>query len=127
MFDDILAREAANVEELSSSMEEMVSSIRQKADNAIETGRIASESVQDGAKGGESVRQTNLLALNAAIEAARAGELGKGFAVVASEDPARYCIVFQDRRGRHGCSPPPVRCPVRIARRDSLSDSGAFW
>jgi methyl-accepting chemotaxis protein len=99
-------RQAASVEELSSSMEEMVSNIRQNSDNAVETGRIASASAQDGAKGGDSVaqtvtamkeisgkvaiieeiaRQTNLLALNAAIEAARAGEAGKGFAVVASE------------------------------------------
>lgn len=103
---DGTSKQAASVEELSSSMEEMVSSIRQNADNAIETGRIAGESVRDGAKGGDSVkqtvnaikdisgkigiieeiaRQTNLLALNAAIEAARAGESGKGFAVVASE------------------------------------------
>ncbi len=100
------SRQAANVEELSSSMEQMVSNIRQNADNAVETGSIASIAAEDGAKGGESVvqtvnamkeisskvaiieeiaRQTNLLALNAAIEAARAGEAGKGFAVVASE------------------------------------------
>ena len=100
------AEQAASVEELSSSMEEMVSNIRQNADNATETGRIASGSAQEGAKGGDSVlqtvsamkeisskiaiieeiaRQTNLLALNAAIEAARAGEAGRGFAVVASE------------------------------------------
>jgi methyl-accepting chemotaxis protein len=84
----------------------MVSNIRQNADNAQQTERIALKSAQDAKEGGKAVietvsamreiagkisiieeiaRQTNLLALNAAIEAARAGEHGKGFAVVASE------------------------------------------
>ncbi len=84
----------------------MSSNIRQNADNAIQTEKIASKSATDAQEGGKAVletvaamkdiagkisiieeiaRQTNLLALNAAIEAARAGEHGKGFAVVASE------------------------------------------
>jgi methyl-accepting chemotaxis protein len=84
----------------------MVSNIRQNADNAQQTEKIAVKAAQDAQGGGEAVaktvtamkeiagkisiieeiaRQTNLLALNAAIEAARAGEHGKGFAVVASE------------------------------------------
>jgi len=87
-------------------MEQMAANIRQNADNAMQTEKIASKSAEDAKKGGESVaktlaamkeiaskisiieeiaRQTNLLALNAAIEAARAGEHGKGFAVVAAE------------------------------------------
>jgi methyl-accepting chemotaxis protein len=87
-------------------MEEMVSNIKQNADNAQQTDKIANKSAKDGQDSGKSVlqaveamkeiaskisiieeiaRQTNLLALNAAIEAARAGEHGKGFAVVAAE------------------------------------------
>jgi methyl-accepting chemotaxis protein len=92
--------------EASSSMEEMVSNIKQNADNAQQTDKIATKSAKDAQESGKSVveavaamkeiaskisiieeiaRQTNLLALNAAIEAARAGEHGKGFAVVAAE------------------------------------------
>jgi methyl-accepting chemotaxis protein len=84
----------------------MNATIRQNADNATETEKIATKSAADAQKSGEAVtdaviamrqiaqkigiieeiaRQTNLLALNAAIEAARAGEHGKGFAVVAAE------------------------------------------
>jgi len=86
-------------------MEQMASNIRQNADNAQQTEKIAMKSAQDAKEGGSAVletvsamktiaekiaiveeiaRQTDLLALNAAIEAARAGEHGKGFAVVAS-------------------------------------------
>jgi methyl-accepting chemotaxis protein len=98
--------QAASAEEVSSSMEEMVANIKQNADNAQQTEKIALKSAEDAKLGGQAVletvqamkeiagkisiieeiaRQTNLLALNAAIEAARAGEHGKGFAVVASE------------------------------------------
>jgi methyl-accepting chemotaxis protein len=87
-------------------MEQMVSNIKQNADNAQQTNKIATKSAKDAQESGKSVleavnamkeiaskisiieeiaRQTNLLALNAAIEAARAGEHGKGFAVVAAE------------------------------------------
>ena len=87
-------------------MEQMVSNIKQNADNAQQTEKIAIKSAEDAKEGGRSVadavnamkeiaskisiieeiaRQTNMLALNAAIEAARAGEHGKGFAVVAAE------------------------------------------
>jgi methyl-accepting chemotaxis protein len=98
--------QAASAEEASSSVEEMNATIRQNADNALTTEKIARKSANDAIESGKAVseavhamkdiaekisiieeiaRQTNLLALNAAIEAARAGEHGKGFAVVASE------------------------------------------
>ncbi|HUJ16997.1 MAG TPA: methyl-accepting chemotaxis protein [Nitrospirota bacterium] len=98
--------QAASAEEASSSVEEMNATIKQNADNAQTTEKIALKSAADATESGRAVaetvaamkdiasrisiieeiaRQTNLLALNAAIEAARAGEHGKGFAVVASE------------------------------------------
>jgi methyl-accepting chemotaxis protein len=98
--------QAASAEEASSSVEEMNATIKQNADNAQQTEKIALKSAADATESGKAVsqtvgamkdiagkisiieeiaRQTNLLALNAAIEAARAGEHGKGFAVVASE------------------------------------------
>src|ERR1700751_6237417 len=87
-------------------MEEMASNVKQNADNANQTERIAAQSAKDAEASGAAVgraveamqtiaekitigqeiaRQTDLLALNAAVEAAGAGEHGKGFAVVASE------------------------------------------
>jgi methyl-accepting chemotaxis protein len=98
--------QAASAEEASSSVEQMNATIRQNADNAGQTEKIALKSSADAQESGKAVtdsvlamkqiaekigiieeiaRQTNLLALNAAIEAARAGEHGKGFAVVAAE------------------------------------------
>jgi methyl-accepting chemotaxis protein len=98
--------QAASAEEVSSSMGQMVSNIKQNADNAQQTEKISLKAAQDAKHGGQAVtetvqamkeiatkisiieeiaRQTNLLALNAAIEAARAGDHGKGFAVVATE------------------------------------------
>jgi len=98
--------QAAAAEKASASMEEMRANIRQSADNAAQTERIAQQAAQDAAETGavvgdavkamaliaekitivrEIARQTDLLALNAAVEAARAGQHGLGFAVVASE------------------------------------------
>ena len=98
--------QASSTEEASSSVEEMNATIRQNADNAAQTEKIAQKAANDAQESGKAVsqtvnamkqiaekisiieeiaRQTNLLALNAAIEAARAGDHGKGFAVVASE------------------------------------------
>jgi methyl-accepting chemotaxis protein len=84
----------------------MAANIKQNADNAAQTEKIARQSAKDAETSGVAVdravgamrtiaekigivqeiaRQTDLLALNAAVEAARAGEHGRGFAVVASE------------------------------------------
>ncbi|WP_299822367.1 methyl-accepting chemotaxis protein [uncultured Jannaschia sp.] len=99
-------QQASAAQEASASIEEMTANIRQNADNAGQTEKIANQSADDAKASGEAVakavramktiadkiniiqeiaRQTDLLALNAAVEAARAGTHGKGFAVVASE------------------------------------------
>ena len=98
--------QASAGEEVASAMEQMSANIRQSAESAEVTERLAEKSAKEATEGGGAVeeavaamrqiaskigviedisRQTNMLALNAAIEAARAGEAGKGFAVVASE------------------------------------------
>jgi len=100
------AEQAASVEEISASTEELASTIKQNADNTVQTDVLARSVAEKADASGNAVqktvqtmrsiaekigiieeiaRQTNLLALNAAIEAARAGDAGKGFAVVASE------------------------------------------
>ena len=110
---DGASRQAAAIEETSSSMEEMAAMTRQNAVNATRANSLAAQTKQSADRGVEAMRrmdaaiddikkssdstariiktideiafQTNLLALNAAVEAARAGEAGKGFAVVAEE------------------------------------------
>lgn len=110
---DGASRQAAGVEQVSSSLEEIASMTRQNAENVdhantlmIETVHIVSQasgfmtelnaSMTEISKSSEETRkvikaieeiafQTNLLALNAAVEAARAGSAGAGFAVVADE------------------------------------------
>ncbi len=106
-------QQAASLEDVSSSLEEMSAMTKQNADNAQQANLLASDTKTNVEKGLRSMErmnaaireiqtssdktaqiikvideiafQTNLLALNAAVEAARAGEAGKGFAVVAEE------------------------------------------
>jgi methyl-accepting chemotaxis protein len=106
-------QQAANLQQTSTSMEELTSTVKLNAEAAQEATALAGTASQVAVKGGEMVSQvvgtmdeitaasrkindiigvidgiafqTNILALNAAVEAARAGEQGRGFAVVAGE------------------------------------------
>ena len=105
--------QAGALEDTSTSMEEMTSSVRHNAENAVQANQKtmdaqsqlnsgltvmekALDSVSSMTEASQKINeiiaiidsiafQTNLLALNAAVEAARAGEHGRGFAVVAGE------------------------------------------
>lgn len=105
--------QATDLQNTTSSMEEINSTVRQNASHADAARGLAQTALTRATKGGELASktigamedisqsstkiveiisvidaiafQTNLLALNAAVEAARAGEQGKGFAVVANE------------------------------------------
>ena len=105
--------QASSLEETAAAMHEMLSTVRQNAENAQAANALAAAARSTAEKGGrvtaeavtamnaiegsaqkigdivglidEIAFQTNLLALNASVEAARAGEAGKGFAVVAQE------------------------------------------
>ena len=94
------------VQGVSVASEEMLATVRQIANSASQTSKLAENAKRSASQANASIsnlgtasqeigtvsktigsiaQQTNLLALNATIEAARAGEAGRGFAVVASE------------------------------------------
>ncbi|MCP4755889.1 MAG: methyl-accepting chemotaxis protein [Proteobacteria bacterium] len=105
--------QAASLEEISASMNEIETRAKANNDNAFQARDLSSRTLEEVKNGNEQMEamlrsmkeidktsskvtkvikvideiafQTNLLALNAAVEAARAGKFGKGFAVVAEE------------------------------------------
>ena len=110
---DGATRQAANLQQISSALQDMSVKVDQNAQDSTQARNLSSESNTSGNSGTEKMNllvekmkeinsatgeitriiktiddiafQTNLLALNAAVEAARAGTHGKGFAVVAEE------------------------------------------
>lgn len=110
---DGTTRQAAAIQQLSASLNEIADKVESSAANAADASKVSKQSsekikyqngeienmlaamndikdrsdkIQNIIKAIDDIAfQTNILALNAAVEAARAGEAGKGFAVVADE------------------------------------------
>jgi methyl-accepting chemotaxis protein len=110
---DGASTQAAALEEVAASLQELTSMTTQSANSANQARALAGDAQSAAAEGLNSMQQlssamgrmkvgasatakiiktideiafqTNLLALNAAVEAARAGDAGRGFAVVAEE------------------------------------------
>lgn len=110
---DGTSQQAASLQEISSTVNEIESQSKTNSDNASQAQQITKQTLEIVKKGNQQMQsmlasmksieensanvakinkvideiafQTNLLALNAAVEAARAGKYGKGFAVVAEE------------------------------------------
>lgn len=98
--------QAATTEEISSSMEQMLSTLKSNSSKADATGKVTTEAAQTMNKSmaiftqiiesilaintkidsiSEIAQRTHLLSINASIEASRAGLIGRGFKVVAEE------------------------------------------
>lgn len=106
-------QQASTLQDTTATMNTISSGLKESAQHAESTAKVAAEVVQQAEQSGKVMNQTveameaiqesshkiseivtlidgiafqtNLLALNAAVEAARAGEHGRGFAVVAGE------------------------------------------